>query len=95
MGGLPQGSRPARTAEAAPPQIGIGSDAIRPSSPDGTFSPQAGRRRMASTLTPPSPRLRGEGKDEGLFSKSLKRSSAVICAFPASFPRRCSSSARP
>ncbi|SEB51315.1 hypothetical protein SAMN05216452_1806 [Nitratireductor aquibiodomus] len=36
-----------------------------PHPPVGTFSPLAGRSTRAAMLTPPSPRLRGEGKGEG------------------------------
>lgn len=39
--------------------------ALAPYPPAGTFSPLAGRRRIAATSSPPAPRLRGEGKDEG------------------------------
>src|SRR5690606_13403270 len=38
---------------------------VAPHPPAGTFSPQAGRRETTAMLTPPSPRLRGEGKGEG------------------------------
>jgi aldehyde oxidoreductase len=41
---------------------------VAPHPPAGTFSPQAGRRETTATLTPPSPRLRGEGKGEGRSS---------------------------
>ncbi|HVW54195.1 MAG TPA: molybdopterin cofactor-binding domain-containing protein [Rhizobiaceae bacterium] len=38
------------------------SGSVAPHPPAGTFSPQAGRRGLAATLTPPSPRMQGEGQ---------------------------------
>ena len=51
-------------------EIIFGDPRIAPHPPAGTFSPQAGRRGLATAFAPPSPRSsRGEGKGEGQLPK--------------------------